>query len=163
MVRNNNSQPVAFKVKTTAPKVLSPASSCSPRIVTSHAPILSQSALLRQTQLWESGAGSDSRSVGCVAVQSPIAVFADVIHLPVLLQPMKEEPPVAAKCKDKFLVQSTFISPDKDEMPLQDLVSHQSARAGSVLILIHLVVAAGRARWSSPPAEDQGRIPPPRG
>ena len=35
---------------------------------------------------------------------------------------MKEEPPLNAKCKDKFLVQSTIITPEKEAMPLGELV-----------------------------------------
>ncbi|KAG8929038.1 phosphatidylinositol-binding protein scs2, partial [Tulasnella sp. 417] len=57
VVRNTNAQPVAFKVKTTAPK------------------------------------------------------------------PMKEDPPPGAKCKDKFLIQSTFITPDKEGVSLADIWS----------------------------------------
>ena len=40
----------------------------------------------------------------------------------VMLQAMKEEPPLAAKCKDKFLIQSTLITPEKETLPLQDIV-----------------------------------------
>jgi vesicle-associated membrane protein-associated protein A len=39
-----------------------------------------------------------------------------------MLQAMKEEPPLAAKCKDKFLIQSTFITAEKDALPLQEIV-----------------------------------------
>ena len=42
------------------------------------------------------------------------------------LQAMKEEPPLNAKCKDKFLIQSTNITPDKEQLPLADIVSHTS-------------------------------------
>ena len=35
---------------------------------------------------------------------------------------MKEEPPLGAKCKDKFLIQSTLITPEKETLPLQDIV-----------------------------------------
>jgi vesicle-associated membrane protein-associated protein A len=34
-----------------------------------------------------------------------------------MLLPMKEDPPLSTKCKDKFLVQSTAITPDKDHLP----------------------------------------------
>jgi hypothetical protein len=44
----------------------------------------------------------------------------------VLLQAMKEDPPAGSKCKDKFLVQSTFITPEKENLPLQELVSRRS-------------------------------------
>ena len=30
-----------------------------------------------------------------------------------MLQAMKEDPPLNVKCKDKFLIQSTLITPDK--------------------------------------------------
>ena len=40
----------------------------------------------------------------------------------VMLQAMKEEPPLSAKCRDKFLIQSTFITPDKEAMPVHDIV-----------------------------------------
>ena len=38
-----------------------------------------------------------------------------------MLQQMKEEPPLSAKCKDKFLVQSTFITSEKETRGLQDI------------------------------------------
>jgi len=34
---------------------------------------------------------------------------------------MKEDPPAGAKCKDKFLVQSTFITPERENVPLADI------------------------------------------
>jgi hypothetical protein len=40
-----------------------------------------------------------------------------------MLQAMKEEPPLAAKCKDKFLIQSTTITPEKETLSLSDIVS----------------------------------------
>jgi hypothetical protein len=42
--------------------------------------------------------------------------------VPVLLQAMKEEPPLNGKCKDKFLIQSTIITPEKENMTLHELV-----------------------------------------
>ena len=39
-----------------------------------------------------------------------------------MLQAMKEEPPPNAKCKDKFLIQSTLITREKEALPLQDIV-----------------------------------------
>ena len=49
-----------------------------------------------------------------------------VLDYLVMLQAMKEEPPLNAKCKDKFLIQSTNITPDKEQLPLADIVSHTS-------------------------------------
>lgn len=42
--------------------------------------------------------------------------------LPVILQAMKQEPPQGTKCKDKFLVQSVAITPDKDFANLASIV-----------------------------------------
>ncbi|KAG8907718.1 phosphatidylinositol-binding protein scs2 [Tulasnella sp. 403] len=79
VVRNPNSQPVAFKVKTTAPKLY------------------------------------------CVRPNSGRIDPGQSVEVSVLLQPMKEDPPPGTKCKDKFLVQSTFITPDKENVSLQDI------------------------------------------
>ena len=46
-----------------------------------------------------------------------------LVLLTVLLQPMKEEPPMSAKCKDKFLVQSTIITPERETVSLTDIWS----------------------------------------
>ncbi|KAL5501772.1 SCS2 [Sanghuangporus vaninii] len=78
-VTNNNDQPVAFKVKTTAPKLY------------------------------------------CVRPNSGRIEPGETVDVQVLLQAMKEEPPLNAKCKDKFLVQSTIITPEKEAMPLSEL------------------------------------------
>lgn len=43
--------------------------------------------------------------------------------MPVLLQPMKEEPSLQTKCRDKFLVQSAYITPDREHTPVAELVS----------------------------------------
>jgi len=39
-----------------------------------------------------------------------------------MLQAMKEEPPLNAKCKDKFLIQSMLIPPEKATISLYELV-----------------------------------------
>ena len=44
------------------------------------------------------------------------------VGVTVQLQPMKEEPPLHVKCRDKFLVQSTTITPDKENMSLAEIV-----------------------------------------
>lgn len=43
---------------------------------------------------------------------------------PVTLQARDEDPPPDAKCKDKFLIKSTMITREKEEMTLQDIVRH---------------------------------------
>ncbi|EPQ54448.1 VAMP-associated protein [Gloeophyllum trabeum ATCC 11539] len=78
-ISNHNAQPVAFKVKTTAPKLY------------------------------------------CVRPNSGRIEPGESVDVSVMLQAMKEEPPLSAKCKDKFLIQSTIITPDKETMALQDI------------------------------------------
>ncbi|KDN35677.1 VAMP-associated protein [Tilletiaria anomala UBC 951] len=80
-VSNPNNQPVAFKVKTTAPKQY------------------------------------------CVRPNSGRIEPGERIEVQVLLQPMKEEPPMSAKCRDKFLVQSAIITPERETVPLTDIWS----------------------------------------
>lgn len=41
-----------------------------------------------------------------------------------MLQALREEPPLNAKCKDKFLIQSTMITPEKETMALQEIVRY---------------------------------------
>lgn len=40
-----------------------------------------------------------------------------------MLQPLKDEPPLNAKCKDKFLIQSTLVTPEKAQKPLAEMWS----------------------------------------
>ena len=39
-----------------------------------------------------------------------------------MLQALKEDLPTNVKCKDKFLIQSTVITPEKESSPLQEIV-----------------------------------------
>ncbi|PPQ91678.1 hypothetical protein CVT25_012891 [Psilocybe cyanescens] len=78
-ITNNNPQPVAFKVKTTAPKLY------------------------------------------CVRPNSGRVEPGESVDVSVMLQGLKEEPPLNTKCKDKFLIQSTIITPDKETLALHDL------------------------------------------
>lgn len=78
-VANNNTLPVAFKVKTTAPKLY------------------------------------------CVRPNSGRIEPGESVEVSVMLQPMKEDPPLATKCKDKFLIQSTLITPEKETKDLQEI------------------------------------------
>ena len=45
-----------------------------------------------------------------------------------MLQALKDEPPLNAKCKDKFLIQSTIITPEKETLPLQEIVRWPASR-----------------------------------
>jgi hypothetical protein len=86
----------------------------------------------------------------------------------VLLQPMKEDPPLNTKCKDKFLVQTTFITPEREQGSISELVRHslypQRRRRALISFLRGgLVVGGGRTdrrREWDPPAEAEGRVPP---
>ncbi|MCJ1388792.1 phosphatidylinositol-binding protein scs2 [Xylographa bjoerkii] len=71
-LRNPNSDPVAFKVKTTAPKQY------------------------------------------CVRPNSGRIEAGQDMEIQVLLQAMKDDPPLDARCRDKFLVQSVGITADQD-------------------------------------------------
>ncbi|KAI1113021.1 putative integral ER membrane protein Scs2 [Nemania sp. NC0429] len=71
-IRNPGTQPVAFKVKTTAPKQY------------------------------------------CVRPNSGRVEPNREVEVQVILQAMKQEPPPGTKCRDKFLVQSVAITPEKD-------------------------------------------------
>ncbi|QRV77312.1 hypothetical protein RhiJN_05327 [Ceratobasidium sp. AG-Ba] len=78
-VTNHNPQPVAFKVKTTAPKLY------------------------------------------CVRPNSGVIEPGDSVDVQVLLQAMREDPPLSHKCKDKFLVQSMIITPDRQSKSPHDM------------------------------------------
>ncbi|KIK69502.1 hypothetical protein GYMLUDRAFT_33867 [Collybiopsis luxurians FD-317 M1] len=80
-ISNPHAQPIAFKVKTTAPKLY------------------------------------------CVRPNSGRIEPGTSVEVSVMLQPLKEEPPMNAKCKDKFLIQSTFLTPEKEQKSLQDVWS----------------------------------------
>ncbi|KAL1302852.1 hypothetical protein AAFC00_003183 [Neodothiora populina] len=86
---NKNSDPVAFKVKTTAPKQY------------------------------------------CVRPNSGRIEAGEDVEVQVLLQAMKEDPPLDAKCRDKFLVQSVAISAAQEVANVSQIWSHveQSAKS----------------------------------
>jgi hypothetical protein len=83
-ITNKNAQPVAFKVKTTAPKLY------------------------------------------CVRPNSGRIEPGESVDVSVMLQPMKDEPPLSSKCKDKFLIQSTLITPEKETRDLQEFWNAQA-------------------------------------
>lgn len=85
-VSNSNSQPVAFKVKTTAPKQY------------------------------------------CVRPNSGRVDPGERVEVQVLMQPLKEEPPLSAKCRDKFLIQSAIISADKETLPIAEFWAAQEGQ-----------------------------------
>ena len=50
-------------------------------------------------------------------------------RLAVLFQPLPSDPPPHARCKDKFLVQSAFITPDEEMRTLAEMVSERVQQA----------------------------------
>ncbi|KAJ9156640.1 Vesicle-associated protein 2-2 [Pleurostoma richardsiae] len=78
-IKNPNKAPVAFKVKTTAPKQY------------------------------------------CVRPNSGRIEPDHEVEVTVLLQAMKQDPPLDTKCRDKFLVQSVIISSDKEFNNVQEI------------------------------------------
>lgn len=99
-ITNNNVLPVAFKVKTTAPKVLE--------------------AILDVTvfdffDLFR-------RQLYCVRPNAGRIEPNESVAVSVQLQPLKEEPSLNVKCKDKFLVQSTLINAERETIPLSEIV-----------------------------------------
>ena len=78
-IKNMHTTPIAFKVKTTAPKQY------------------------------------------CVRPNSGRIEPGRDVEVSVLLQAMKQDPPLDAKCRDKFLVQSVAIPVDKDFSSVQEI------------------------------------------
>ncbi|RMD44939.1 hypothetical protein DV735_g187, partial [Chaetothyriales sp. CBS 134920] len=87
---NNNTAPVAFKVKTTAPKQ-------------SGTPSSRLDTWLIDLAKWKSKVGV-----------KPSCLDDSALTWPVLLQAMKEDPPLDARCRDKFLVQSVLVDESLD-------------------------------------------------
>ncbi|KAI8366523.1 PapD-like protein [Blakeslea trispora] len=79
VIRNPHNRPVAFKVKTTAPKLY------------------------------------------CVRPNSDIIRPNESIDIQIMLQAFKEEPPLDMKCRDKFLILSTFLNEVTHNMDLHEL------------------------------------------
>lgn len=49
-----------------------------------------------------------------------------MLTVAVLLQAMRQPPAPDAKCRDKFLVQSVIITPDKEFTNVQNIVSRRN-------------------------------------
>ena len=59
----------------------------------------------------------------------------------VLLQAMKEDPPLDAKCRDKFLVQSVAVTADKEFSNVASIVCHPCNISGIKLFTLSAVGA----------------------
>jgi hypothetical protein len=93
---------------------------------------------------------------------------ADSVRGPlVMLQAMKEEPPLNAKCKDKFLIQSTIITSDKETMSLAEIVRHCPAVRLCGVSCADLRISVGEYRLQrgrqGAPTEAPCNLPPSRG
>lgn len=88
-LKNPYNDPVAFKVKTTAPKQY------------------------------------------CVRPNSGRIEAGKEVEVQVLLQAMKEDPPLDAKCRDKFLVQSVAVTADKEFSNVASIWAHIEQTAKS--------------------------------
>ncbi|POW00591.1 hypothetical protein PSHT_12961, partial [Puccinia striiformis] len=106
-VSNPNPQPIAFKVKTTAPK---------------------QYCVRPNSGRIEPGESVDVSGKSNAYIHTHLAIretYARIHPSPsqVLLQPMKEDPEPGAKCRDKFLVQSILITPERESTAFPELWS----------------------------------------
>ena len=68
----------------------------------------------------------------------PDAQILVFLSCTVLLQAMKEDPPLNVKCKDKFLVQSTVITPEKESLALNELVRLLFLQGSKVFLILDL-------------------------
>ncbi|KPV73330.1 uncharacterized protein RHOBADRAFT_55091 [Rhodotorula graminis WP1] len=116
-VSNHNSQAVAYKVKTTAPRQY------------------------------------------CVRPNSGRIEPGETVEVQVLLQAMKEDPAPGAKCRDKFLVQSIIITPEREDVALAELWSvveqEDKSRGEAAPSQIH----EQKIRCAYLPAAEHGSIP----
>ncbi|OCF59981.1 MSP domain-containing protein [Kwoniella mangroviensis CBS 10435] len=117
LIHNPNPHPVAFKVKTTAPKQY------------------------------------------CVRPNSGRVESGESVEVQVLLQPLQQEPPPHAKCKDKFLVQSAYITPDEEMHTLGEMWSqvektNKSAIHEQKIKVVYLAAEDGSTGQNGIPEED---------
>ncbi|KAK4549714.1 hypothetical protein LTR36_005015 [Oleoguttula mirabilis] len=117
-LHNPTSDPIAFKVKTTAPKQY------------------------------------------CVRPNSGRIESGQNVEVSVLLQAMKEDPPPDARCRDKFLVQSVAITPDKEFGTVAQVWSNIEQTAKSSIqekkIRVNFLPADGSAGTASSTQQEEG-------
>lgn len=68
-----------------------------------------------------------------------------------MLQAMKEEPPLSAKCKDKFLIQSTIITPEKETLPLNEIVCLVPAIISNPSLIFYV-------QWGASEGGDEAKV-----
>jgi hypothetical protein len=64
---------------------------------------------------------------------------------------MKEDPPAGAKCRDKFLIQSVIITPERESAALPDLVSLSTEPRDE------LVTECSLSQWQAVEKEEKAR------
>lgn len=135
-VHNPNSKPVAYKVKVTAPKsyVVKP----------------------------NSGRIEPGETVNVQG--EPLVLRILVKRMPidaplVILQPMKEEPAINAKSRDKFLLQSCIINVEQEGRPLHDLVCTCSLSVRNSSLTIRAVVGGNQRQERDPRTQASMRLP----
>ena len=68
----------------------------------------------------------------CVRPNSGRLEAGERVEVQVLLQPLKEEPPMQAKCRDKFLIQSAIITPEKETVPIAEFWVQQETQKDAI-------------------------------
>ncbi|GAA5821096.1 hypothetical protein JCM11251_001960 [Rhodosporidiobolus azoricus] len=84
----------------------------------------------------------------CVRPNSGRVEPGETVEVQVLLQPMKEDPPAGAKCRDKFLVQSVVITGEREGLGLPELAK------GPVLMVLERLACG---QWQSVESQDKAR------
>ncbi|KAI9671720.1 MAG: phosphatidylinositol-binding protein scs2 [Alyxoria varia] len=107
-LKNPHSDPLAFKVKTTAPKQY------------------------------------------CVRPNSGRIEPGDQVEVQVLLQAMKEDPPLETKCRDKFLVQSVAIPAEQDASNWTGIEQVAKSSIQERKIRVNFLPAAGSGALTPP-------------
>ena len=91
-------------------------------------------------------------------MSSPIQRSGLTRRAQVMLQAMKEEPPLNAKCKDKFLIQSMLIPPEKAAIPLHDLVRPFLRNPVPDLTFLAVDYTRGRGAREGSLPESEGKL-----
>ncbi|KAF8271940.1 PapD-like protein [Lactarius quietus] len=93
----------------------------------------------------------------CVRPNSGKVEPGQTVEVQVMLQAMKEEPPLNAKCKDKFLIQTMLIPSEKGALPLHDLWNtpegEEPAKVHSQKVKVNYLPPEGQ------PLEEEDEVP----
>jgi len=101
----------------------------------------------------------------CVRPNSGKIEPGQAVEVSVVLQPMREDPPLDAKCRDKFLVQSIPVAASKDVPAWNQLEKEHKASIQERKIRVHYLPADGqtpRSNGVDSHADDSVLSPPPQ-